>query len=73
MPSACVLFENMRHKIQFAYLARQVYPEYSNGLYETYLDAAHGPHVYRLLDLPHGTNKLLRFRTDIFPSEVAVV
>jgi hypothetical protein len=30
-----VVFKNVRDKNQFAYLARQVYPEDSNGLYES--------------------------------------
>jgi hypothetical protein len=58
---------------QFAYHARQVYPDDSNGLYESYLDATRRPHGYLLLDFSQDTNNRLRFRTDIFPSEVKVV
>jgi hypothetical protein len=60
-------------KNQFACLARQVYPEGINGLYESYLDATQMPHGYLLLDLAQDTDDCLRFRTHIFPSEVTVV
>jgi hypothetical protein len=63
----------VRVKNQFAYLARQVYPEDSNRLYESYLDATRNPHGYLLLDLAQDTDERLRFRTLIFPSEVTVV
>ena len=33
-----VVFKNVRNKNKFAYLARHVYPEDSNGMYESYLD-----------------------------------
>jgi hypothetical protein len=68
-----VLFKNVRDKNHFAYLARQVYPEDSNGLYESYLDATRRPHAYLLLDLAQDTDYRLRFRTNIFPSELTVV
>jgi hypothetical protein len=32
-----VLLKNVRDKHQFAYLARQVFPEYSDSLYKAYL------------------------------------
>ena len=68
-----VVFKNVRDKNQFAYLARQVYPENSKSLYESYLDATRRPHGYLLLDLAQDTDDLLRFRTAIFPSEITVV
>jgi hypothetical protein len=63
----------VRDKNQFAYLARQVYPEGSSGLYKSYLDATQMPHGYLLLDLAQDTDDRLRFQTHIFPSEVTVV
>ena len=46
-----VVFKNVPYKNQFAYLASQVYPEDSNGLYESYVGATRNPHGYLLLDL----------------------
>jgi len=68
-----VVFKNVRGRNQFTYLARQVYPEDSNGLYESYLDATRKPHGYLLLGLAQDTANFLRFRTNTFPSEVTVV
>jgi hypothetical protein len=67
------VFKNVRDKNQFAYLARLVYPEDSNGLYENYLDLTRRPHGYLLLDLALDTGDRLRFRTNIFPSEFSVM
>jgi hypothetical protein len=64
-----VLLKNVRDKRQFSYLAQQVYPENSKGLYEVYLYATTRPHGYLILDLSQDTNDLLRFRTNVFPSE----
>jgi hypothetical protein len=66
-----MVFKNVRDKRQFEYLARQVYPENSPALYEIYLVATRRPHVYLLLDFAQDTDDLLRFRTEIFPGEVA--
>jgi hypothetical protein len=68
-----VVFKNVRHKIQFAYLTRQMYPENSNSLYQTYLEATQKPHGYLLLDLSQDTDDLLRFRMNIFPRDIPIV
>jgi len=52
------------------YLAGQVYPEDSLGLYKASLDATKEPFGYLLLDLTQNTNDGLRFRSHIFPDEV---
>ena len=65
-----VVFKNVRDKNQFAYLARQDDPEDSNGLYESYLDATRKPHGYLLHNLAQDTDDRLRFRTQIFTSEM---
>jgi len=62
-----VAFKNVRNKKQFIYLASQVYPENSVGLYNAYLDGTKEAHGYLLLDLIQNTNDGLRFRTRIFP------
>ena len=64
-----VLLKNTRDKNQLTYLARQVYPEDSAGLYEVYLEATKRPHGYLVLDFEHDTDDLQRFRTHIFPGE----
>lgn len=55
-----VVFKNVRDKIQFAYLGRQVYPEDSNGLYDSYLDDTRRQNGYRLLDLTQNSDDRLR-------------
>jgi len=62
----------VRDKYQFAKLARQVYSEDNNGLYESYLDATRTLHVY-LIDFAQDTDERLRFRTHIFPTGVTVI
>jgi hypothetical protein len=50
------LLKNVRDKNQFTYLARQLFPEDSDGLYKAYLDATQRPHGYLLLDLSQDTD-----------------
>jgi hypothetical protein len=64
-----VLLRNVRDKFQFSHLARQVFPEDSDGLYKAYLDATQRPHGYFVLDLSQDTDDRFRFRTNIFPTE----
>ena len=64
-----VLLKSTRDKNKFTYLARQVYPEDSAGLYEVYLEATKQLHGYLVLDFAQDTDDLLRFRTRIFPGE----
>jgi hypothetical protein len=64
-----VLLKNVRDKNQFTYLARQVFPEDSDGLYKAYLDATQRPHCYLVLDLTQDTDDRLRFRKNAFPTE----
>ena len=61
--------KNVRDKKQFMYLAKQMYPEDSLGLYNANLDATQRTHGYLLLDLTQDTDDGLRFRTNIFPEE----
>jgi len=64
-----VALKNFRDNKQFMYLAGQLYPEYSLGLYNAYLNATQEPYGYLLLDLTQNTNDGLRFRTNIFPND----
>jgi len=51
------------------FLANQVYPEDSLGLYNAYLDATQRPHGNPIIDFTQDTDDGLRFRTNIFPEE----
>jgi len=51
-----VVLKHVRDKKQFMFLAREMYHEYSIGLYNAYLDAKQKPHGYLLLDLTQSTN-----------------
>jgi len=62
-----VALKNIRDKKEVLYLANQLYPEDSLGLYNAYLDASQEPYGYLFLDLTQNTNDGLRFRTKIFP------
>ena len=64
-----VALKNVIDKKQFMYLASQVYPEDSLGLYNAYLDETQEPYGYLLFDLTQNTNDGLTFRTHIFPDE----
>ena len=63
-----VVFKNVPDKNEFAYLAKLVYAEHSNGLYNSYLKATRRPQGSLMLNLAQNRDELLRFRTDIFPS-----
>ena len=64
-----VALKNVRDKKQFKYLANQLYPEDSLGLYNTYLYTTPRPHGYLILDLTQDTDGGMPFRTNIFPEE----
>jgi hypothetical protein len=54
---------------QFCYPARQVYPEDSDSLFKSHLDATERHHVYLLLDLSQDTDDRLSFRNCTFQSK----
>jgi hypothetical protein len=64
-----VALKNGRDRKHFAYLARQVLPEASASLCEAYREATQKPHGYMILDFAQDTDDLLRYRTNVFPSE----
>jgi len=66
-----VVLKNVRDN-QFYHLARQVYPEESDGLFQAYLNATEATHGYLLLDLFQDMDDL-RFRTCIFADEASTV
>ena len=65
--------KNVREKKHFMYLANEVYPEDSISLYNAYLDATQEPHDYFLLDLTRDMNDGLKFRTNIFPTDISTI
>ena len=67
------MFKNPRDKTQIVHLARQVYPENFSSFHKTYLEVCKDPHTYFVLDLTQSINDLLRFRTKMFPGEIADV
>jgi len=64
-----VLLKNVRDKNQFTFLERQVYPEHSQSLYESFRRATSRPHGYFILDFAQDRDDRLRFRTNVFPDE----
>jgi len=55
------------------HLARQVYPDNFASFHKTYLEVCKDPHTYLFLDLTQSVKDLLRFRTKIFPGEIAEI
>jgi len=51
------------------FLARQVYPEHSQSLYNLFRNATERPHGYFILEFAQDTDVRLRFRTNVFPDE----
>jgi len=64
-----VALKNVRDKSQFQYWARQVHPEDSESLYNSYLEATERPHGYLILDFAQDTYDRLRYRSNVFPDE----
>lgn len=68
----CVM-NNPRDRLQFSYLARQLYPENAKDLLRVYKETTDEPFTYLLIDLTQKTHNLFRFRTDIFNPNYATV
>lgn len=63
-----VLFKNPRENAQVGYLARQIDPQNSKFIQESYADATSMPHSYFLIDMKQSTPDYLRYRNNIFPN-----
>lgn len=63
------LMKNPREKQQINTLARQISPENSRFICESYKDATENPYGYLLLDLHQTTPEQYRVRTNIFSNE----
>ena len=64
-----VFFKNPRDKSQINTFSRQVFPENTKFILESFLDATSKPHSYLLFDMRQSTPEPFRFRTEIFPKE----
>jgi hypothetical protein len=61
-----VCFKNPRDKNQILNLSRQVFPENTKFVQESYQDATSKPYGYLLMDLTQTQDDVYRFRTNIF-------
>lgn len=68
-----VVFKNPRDQTQIRYLAKQICPDNTRELLRVFKDVTDVPHNYLLLDLTQGTDDCIRYRTNIFNEEYAVV
>src|SRR6267154_1391277 len=65
-----VLFKNVRDKSQIAHLSRQMYPNNSKHMVESYIDATSEPYSYLFVDLKPNTNEKHRLKSNIFPDDI---
>lgn len=65
-----VCFKNPRDRQQILHLSKQIYPENPKYIQEAYNDAAARPYGYLLFDLRQATPDIIRFRTNIFKSDI---
>ena len=68
-----VLFENPRDASMISTLGRQVYPETTKFLPDAFKQATEKPYGYLFLDLKPGSDKRLRVREGVLPSEQTFV
>jgi hypothetical protein len=64
-----VLFKNVRDKSQIAHLSRQMYPNKSKYMIESYTDATSDPYSYLFVDLKPDTDDKHRLKSCIFPDD----
>lgn len=62
-------FRSPRDRNQFSSLARQICPENTKYVIESFEDATKKPYGYLLMDLTQTTPDHLRYRTNIFPDD----
>ena len=67
-----IVFKNPRDSLGISTLARQMFPNNSNYLLESFQDATSKPHGYLLMDLHQLTPENMRLRTNILPHEQQV-
>lgn len=68
-----IIFYNPRDQMQFNILARQMYPNNSKFLIESFNDATSKPHGYLFLDLKQSTQVKNRIQTGILPNQLRII
>ena len=68
-----IVFKNPRDSLGISTLARQMYPNSTNFLLQSFQDATKRPYGYLLLDLHQLTPENMRLRTNILPGEKQIV
>jgi hypothetical protein len=68
-----IVFKNPRDSLGISTLARQMYPNNTKYLLESFQDATKKPYGYLLLDLHQLTPENMRLRTNILPGEKQIV
>lgn len=57
---------NPSDRLQFSFLARQLYPENAKELVRIYKEITETPYSYLFIDSTQATHNIFRFRRDIF-------
>ena len=68
-----IVFFNPRDQMQFNILARQMYPNNSKFLIESFTDATSKPHGYLFIDLKQSTELRNRIQTGILPNHLRII
>ena len=67
--SYLIVFRNPRDQSSIKILASQIYPHYTEFLYDAYTRATRAPHGYLVIDLNQQTPEELRFRHSVFSKD----
>ena len=68
-----IVFKNPRDSLGISTLARQMYPNNTNFLVQSFQNATKNPYSYLLLDLHQRTPENMRLRTNILPGQKQIV
>ena len=68
-----IIFKNPRDQLQFQILARQMFPNNTKFIKESFEDATKNPHGYLLIDLKQSTDTRNRIQTTILPFERRII
>lgn len=68
-----IVFKNPRDSLGISTLVRQMYPNNTNFLVQSFQDATKKPYGYLLFDLHQRTPENMRLRTNILPGEKQIV
>ena len=71
--SYMIIFRNPRDQQQVQILARQIYPNNSRFLIDSFEDATKLPYGYLLLDLKQSTETINRIQTGILPTQQRII